>query len=63
MLAGSKEVTHAPKPEVRPGDLEAIVGCFEDAEARGGFFATVGDQDAEAFVTAAADPAAELMEL
>ena len=63
-LGGAHEVAGAADAEVGFGDGETVGGFFEELESGGGVrVLAVGDEDAEAFVGATADAAAELVEL
>jgi hypothetical protein len=63
-LGGAHEVAGASDAEVGFCDGEPVGGLLEELEASGGFgVVAVGDEDAEAFVGATADAAAELVEL
>ena len=64
VLAGTEELAGAALAEIGLGDLEAVGGLGHDLEPLGGLLAaTVGDQDAEAVLAAAANAPAELVEL
>ena len=63
-MGGAHEVAGATDAEVGFGDSETVGGFFEELESGGGVrVLAVGDEDAEAFVGATADAAAELVEL
>ena len=63
-MGGPEEFARATQFEVGLGDAEAVGGLLEDGELLGtGIFLGVAHEDAVAFVGAAADAPAQLVEL
>src|SRR6185437_16712801 len=59
----AEQVAHTANAQVLSRDLEAVLGARKNLKPRGGVGADVAEKDAKGFVRAAANPAAQLMQL
>src|SRR5687767_6645177 len=63
VLTRAEEIAHSAKPQIRPRDLESVLGFHEDLETGRGFGPAVRHQDTEALLRSPAHSTPKLVEL